>query len=133
MSSSAELPFAVDVNTPLSRSELQVLRIQYDKEEQAGHTSVQTKFNLAWGLVKSKEREEVTEGVALLSEIYKQEAERRRECLYYLALGNYKVSNYADAKRLNDVLLEKEPNNLQARSLGQIIDKAWAKGGFGRA
>lgn len=128
--SSADLPFAVDVNTPLSASELEVLRIQHDKEVQAGHTSVQTKFNLGWGLVKSKKRDEVMEGISLLSGIYKQEPFRRRECLYYLALGHYKVSNYQDAKKLNDLLLSKEPNNLQARSLGQIIDKAWAKGGY---
>ncbi|TIA84416.1 hypothetical protein E3P99_04131 [Wallemia hederae] len=127
---SRDLPFAVDVNTPLSASELEVLRIQYDKEARAGHSSVQTKFNLAWGLVKSKKREEVTEGIALLSDIYKHEPFRRRECLYYLALGHYKVSNYAEAKKLNDLLLSKEPNNLQARSLGQIIDKAWSKEGY---
>ncbi|TIA85196.1 hypothetical protein E3P99_04052, partial [Wallemia hederae] len=99
-------------------------------EARAGHSSVQTKFNLAWGLVKSKKRDEVTEGIALLSDIYKHEPFRRRECLYYLALGHYKVSNYAEAKKLNDLLLSKEPNNLQARSLGQIIDKAWSKEGY---
>ncbi|EIM22799.1 mitochondria fission 1 protein [Wallemia mellicola] len=128
--SSSDLPFAVDVNTPLSASELEVLRSQYDKEIQAGHLSVQTSFNLAWGLVKSKKKEEVLEGVSILSDIYKQEPFRRRECLYYLALGYYKVSNYQDAKKFNDLLLSKEPNNLQARSLNQLIDRAWAKEGY---
>ena len=127
-SSSSDLPFAVDVNTPLNFNELQVLRSQFDKEFQSGHITVQTKFNLSWGLVKSKKRDDILEGISLLSEIYQQEPFRRRECLYYLALGHYKISNYQDAKKFNDLLLSKEPNNLQSRSLNQLIDKAWSKG-----
>jgi hypothetical protein len=34
--------------------------------------------------------------------------ERRRECLYYLALGNFKLGNYGEARRYNDLLLEKD-------------------------
>jgi mitochondrial fission 1 protein len=61
-------------------------------------------------------------------EIYKQSPERRRECLYYLALGNYKLGRYADAKRFNDLLLEKEGNNFQAKSLRALIEDKVAKG-----
>lgn len=45
---------------------LQVLRSQYEKELQSPYVSVQTKFNLAWGLVKSPRREDQVEGVKLL-------------------------------------------------------------------
>ena len=34
-------------------------------------------------------------------EIYRAEPGRRRECLYYLALGYYKMGNYEDAQRFN--------------------------------
>lgn len=45
---------------------LQVLRIQYEKESAAMHVTVQTKFNYAWGLVKSPRREDHVQGVKLL-------------------------------------------------------------------
>jgi fission 1 protein len=124
----AELPYALDAETPLNASELNVLRAQYEKEgEMAG---VQTKFNFAWGLVKSNNRADQQLGVRLLSEIFRLSPERRRECLYYLALGNYKLANYAEARRYNDLLLDKEPANLQAANLRQLIDDKVAKEGL---
>lgn len=66
----------------LKPAELQVLRSQYEKEDP--YPSLQTKFNYAWGLIKSDKREEQQDGVRLLSEIFRASPERRRECLYYL-------------------------------------------------
>jgi fission 1 protein len=50
--------------------------------------------------------------------------------LYYLALGNYKLGNYAEARRYNEFLLELEPANLQAASLKELIDDKVAKEGL---
>ncbi|KAF3389494.1 Mitochondria fission 1 protein, partial [Penicillium rolfsii] len=113
---------------PLKPAELQVLRAQYEKEGE--YVGIQTKFNYAWGLIKSNTRPDQQEGVRLLSEIFRGAPERRRECLYYLALGNYKLGNYGEARRYNDLLLEKEPANLQAASLGSLIDDKVAKEGL---
>ena len=66
----------------------------------------------------------------LLTEIFRASPDRRRECLYYLALGNYKLGNYAEAKRYNDSLLELEGGNMQAQSLRQLIDDKVAKEGM---
>lgn len=82
------------------------------------------------GLIKSNKRVEQQEGVRLLSEIFRASPERRRECLYYLALGNYKLGNYGEARRYNDLLLDKEPANMQAASLGQLIDDKVSKEGL---
>jgi len=72
--------------------------------------------------------------VQLLSDIFKTTPERRRECLYYLALGNYKLGNYAEARRYNELLLDKEPGNLQSQSLqGLIDDKVSKEGMYGLA
>ena len=79
------------------------------------------------------------------TEIYRTEPGRRRECLYYLALGHYKMGNFDEARRFNGeyysridffpvaepktaLLLEKEPTNLQAQSLAVLIDKGVARG-----
>ena len=82
------------------------------------------------GLIKSDSRVEQQEGVRLLSEITRNAPERRRECLYYLALGNYKLGNYAEARRYNDILLNHEPANMQATSLRSLIDDKVAKEGM---
>ncbi|KJK92132.1 hypothetical protein H633G_03973 [Metarhizium anisopliae BRIP 53284] len=123
-----QLPYALDAETPLSPSELQVLRAQYEKE--GDMVGVQTKFNYAWGLVKSNNRNDQQLGVRLLSDIFRLSPERRRECLYYLALGNYKLGNYGEPRRYNDLLLDKEPANLQASDLRQLIDNKVAKEGL---
>ena len=113
---------------------------------------VQTKFNYAWvcrtplqapisstlhtntyttqGLVKSNNRNDQQLGVRLLSDIFRLSPERRRECLYYLALGSYKLGNYGEARRYNDLLIDKEPANLQASDLRQLIDNKVAKEGL---
>ncbi|EOA86188.1 uncharacterized protein SETTUDRAFT_110156 [Exserohilum turcica Et28A] len=119
---------AADVESPLKPEELQVLRAQYEKEGE--YVGLQTKFNYAWGLIKSTSRPDQQEGVRLLSEIFRNSRERRRECLYYLALGNYKLGNYAEARRYNELLLELEPANLQAGSLKSLIDEKVAKEGL---
>ena len=82
------------------------------------------------GLIKSTAREDQQEGVRLLSDIFRQSPDRRRECLYYLALGNYKLGNYAEARKYNDLLLDHEPQNLQAGSLKQLIDDKVARDGM---
>jgi len=96
---------------------------------QAG-TDPLTHTSSAQGLVKSSTRHEQHLGVMLLSEIFRTSPERRRECLYYLALGNYKLGNYGEARRYNDLLLDKEPGNLQATNLRTLIDDKVAKEGL---
>ena len=81
-------------------------------------------------MIKSSSRGDQQEGVRLLSEIFRNAPERRRECLYYLALGNYKLGNYAEAKRYNELLLEHEPANLQADSLRTLIDNKVSQEGL---
>jgi len=125
-----ELPYAADAEDSLTYDELNVLRLQYQKEVEQSHVTIQTKFNYAWGLVKSSMRDHQVEGVRLLQEIYRAEAGRRRECLYYLALGHFKMGNYEEARLFNSLLLEKEPTNMQAQSLQQLIDKGVAREGY---
>jgi len=127
---STEVPYAADAEISLTYDELEVLRLQYEKELTSAHVSVQSKFNYAWGLVKSPQRDHQVEGVRLLQEIYRTEPTRRRECLYYLALGHYKMGNYEEARQFNSLILQKEPSNLQAQSLDALISQAVTKEGY---
>ena len=43
----------------------------------------------------------MTVAMLLCAELYRAEPGRRRECLYYLALGHYKMGNYEEARRFN--------------------------------
>ncbi|GAN03938.1 mitochondria fission 1 protein [Mucor ambiguus] len=141
---SQSTPLIQDAEIPLSPAELEVLRRQYIKEGE--YVTIQTKFNYAWGLVKSSKTEHLELGIKLLTgkmvaaklfrnvffnmafvpgklEIYTDAPERRRECLYFLAIGNFKISNYSEARRFNDQLLKLEPRNDQALALKQLIDE----------
>lgn len=95
-----------------------------------GHDPRLTLLPSAQGLVKSNRRDDQQLGVMLLSEIFRTSPERRRECLFYLALGNFKLGNYAEARRYNDLLLQKEPANMQANDLSALIDDKVAKEGL---
>ncbi|WVR08333.1 mitochondria fission 1 protein [Kwoniella sp. DSM 27419] len=125
-----ELPYAAEAETSLSPAELEVLRTQYYKEIEQGHVTTQSKFNYGWGLVKSPAAEQQTEGVKLLQEIYSASPAHRRECTYYIAVGYFKLRNYAYAKKFNDLLLSVEPQNMQAQSLRTLIDQAVTRDGY---
>lgn len=64
----------------------------------------------------------------IVIDIYREVPDRRRECLFYLALGHFKLGNYNDARKFNESLLEFEPNNHQAHALRQEIEDRVAKG-----
>ncbi|CAM0138321.1 Mitochondrial fission 1 protein [Umbelopsis sp. WA50703] len=121
------IPFASEAETPLPAESLEVLRKQYVREGE--YATIQTKFNYAWGLIKSKRSMDIENGVRLLTEIYQSAPERRRECLYYLALGHYKMSNFIEAKKFNQQLLMHEPKNSQALELNKLIDEKVSREG----
>ncbi|ODO00535.1 mitochondria fission 1 protein [Cryptococcus wingfieldii CBS 7118] len=125
-----DLPYAAEAETSLSPDELEVLRRQYYKEIEQGHVSVQSKFNYGWGLIKSGGNELQTEGIKLLQEIYSASPDHRRECTYYIAVGYYKLGNYAYARKFNNLLLSVEPENMQAKSLGELIEGAVKRDGL---
>ncbi|KAJ3331535.1 mitochondrial membrane protein [Blyttiomyces sp. JEL0837] len=125
-----ELPFAYEAETSLGAAELTTLQEAYQKEVGAGHVRPQTKFDYAWALVRSRFKADQQQGVKLLKEIYKENPSRRRECLYYLALGEYKQGNYREARNFNETLLQLEPKNSQAIHLRKLIDEKVRSDGF---
>ncbi|KAJ3183754.1 mitochondrial membrane protein [Geranomyces variabilis] len=115
------LPYAHEAEVSLSPEELQVLRDSYLQEGEKPRP--QTKFNYAWALVRSHSRSDQEEGIKLLHDIYRDLPSRRRECLYYIALGEYKLGNYRNARKYNETLLQLEARNSQAIALRTLIDE----------
>ncbi|KAJ2002192.1 mitochondrial membrane protein [Coemansia thaxteri] len=128
MSNEKYLPYAADAEESLTDGELLVLRRQYERE--LPQVRIQTKFNYAWGLIKSRAKQEQKLGVALMHEIFNENRERQRECVYYLAIGHYKLGTYEDARRFVELLLELEPENAQAQSLRELINEKVAREGL---
>ncbi|RLV92809.1 Mitochondria fission 1 protein [Spathaspora sp. JA1] len=117
-----------ELKQPLAPEQLAVLRDQLRSEEP--NPSPQTKFNYAWGLIKSPHYKQQQDGVAILIELYKSEENMRREVLYYLSLGSFKIGDYTNAKRYIQALLYSEPENQQAQALLESIDDRITKDGL---
>lgn len=115
------MPTLQDSFEPLLPQQVEILRQQFLSE--GGETaSIQSRFNYAWGLIKSMDIDDQRLGIKLLTDIYKESPQRRRECLYYLTIGCYKVAEYAMAKRYVDTLSEHEPGNNQIRALQTMVE-----------
>ncbi|KAI8614363.1 hypothetical protein BC830DRAFT_1065579 [Chytriomyces sp. MP71] len=121
--SDEKLPFLMDLQTNSSPAEIQTLRTEYEKQTAPGsRANPQTKFDFAYALIKSPFRKDQEQGIRLLHELYKEHPSRRRECLYYLSVGNYKLAQFVEARKYNEILLQLEPRNAQSLQLRELID-----------
>ncbi|CAN3374966.1 hypothetical protein DIURU_000257 [Diutina rugosa] len=116
-----------EIKTPLAPEELRVLRNQLESESPP---SAQSQFNYAWGLLRSASPRQVSDGVTMLEELYRNEPGMRREVLYYLALGSFKQGDYGNARRYTEQLLKIEPDNGQAKHLLEEIEAKVTKDGL---
>ncbi|KAJ3231215.1 mitochondrial membrane protein [Chytriomyces hyalinus] len=122
-STDEKLPFLMDLQTNSKADEIQALRTEFEKQSAPGNRVIpQTKFDLAYTLIKSPFKKDQEEGLKLLHELYKEHPARRRECLYYLSIGNYKLAQYVEARKFNEILLQMEPRNAQSLRLRDLID-----------
>jgi hypothetical protein len=139
-----------------------VLRLQYQREVSQSHVTVQTKFNYAWGLIKSPKREHQVEGVGILQgtpssvlvplpinpflQISTATSRFVGENVFTTSLWDttrwgtmnkpraslVRISAFPCPSNRVDVakglLLEKEPSNLQAQSLNNLIEDKATRG-----
>ncbi|CCF56436.1 hypothetical protein KAFR_0B01370 [Kazachstania africana CBS 2517] len=115
------LPTLEDANDPLFPQQIEILRQQVIAEG-GDEATIQSRFNYAWALIKSQDIDDERLGIKILTDIYKEFPSRRRECLYYLTIGCYKVSEYSMAKKYIDVLHSHEPNNKQVQNLKKVVE-----------
>lgn len=115
------MEYPIEAEVSLSVDEIRSLRNEFNSE--MPNPSPSTKFNLAWGEIRSSNTSDVERGLKLMYQLYLSEPRMSRECLYYLALGSYKIGEYSQARKYADELLKNEPNNGQARGLRIAIDE----------
>jgi len=108
-----------EIDEPLLPEEFKIVEEEYKKNP---NPNSQLKFNYAWANIKSSKKVDQQKGIDLLYEIYKENPARSRECKYYLAIGEYRLGNYREAKKYIDSLLQFEPKNQQFINLKNKID-----------
>jgi len=80
------------------------------------------RFNYSWSLIRTKDKQLISEGVAILTDLYRVGTEvEKREYVYYLAVGNAKLHNLVAALRFCDAILTVEPKNHQAMALRRFV------------
>mgnify|MGYP003366702613 FL=1 len=93
-----------ELYTPLSLQEFSLFEKLYNED----NSSKQLKFNYAWALIRTDSKELQIKGVNLLTAIFKTTPERRKQSLYFLSLGNYKLKNYELSLKYLDALINAE-------------------------
>lgn len=113
---------------PLQKEQLDILHHQLLNEGEL--ISVQSRFNYAWGLIKSTKIEDQRLGVKILTDVFKDSPQRRRECLYYLAIGTFKLGEFKEARRFANTLVTYDPENQQAKLLKKTIEDKITRDGL---
>jgi fission 1 protein len=54
----------------------------------------------------------------------------RRECLYYIAVGHFRLEEYPKSREYIDALIAAEPHNQQAKSMKLLIDNRVSREGM---
>ncbi|WAR27793.1 FIS1-like protein [Mya arenaria] len=107
------------LNDTVDPKDLRNFRHQYEDQCGRGVPSEKAQFEYAICLVRSKPEMDVKHGIALLEDLCKRthDSDTKRDCLYYLALGNTRIKFYEAALRYCDAFLKIEPQNHQVRDL----------------
>ncbi|XP_033117931.1 mitochondrial fission 1 protein-like [Anneissia japonica] len=112
------------VNDEATVSEIKKCEEVYNAELSRGVVTTTSQFQYAWCLVRSKYSNDMKKGVALLEELsHASHQQLKRDCFYYLAIGNYRLKEYTQALKYVRKVKEMEPKNRQALELESLIKK----------
>ncbi|CAN8076187.1 unnamed protein product [Agarophyton chilense] len=100
----------------------------YMKECMKSRPNPTAKFNYAWALIRSKERANIRKGVIMMQGLL-EDRYADRDCLYYMALGYYRLDDVVSSRKCLDKLLKIAPNCRQAISLMDIVEDKITKDG----
>lgn len=112
---------------PVTNQDIAITEKRFvDELRKNGNTTVQTKFEYAWLLINSTDTKDIKRGIGYMEDLTKI-PDRRRECLFFVAMGNKNIGELSKARLYATELLKEEPNNQQALKLLQEIENKFKK------
>jgi len=105
--------------------EISKYRIVHDKAQEAGQLTEQNQFSYAYCLIRSKVKDDIRQGLTILKSLYDQTSkdDAKRDYLYYMAIGNARLTNYETSLKYLDGILMVQPTNHQASNLRDEINR----------
>lgn len=111
------------LNDIVSQEELERFEQKYNRELQSNSLTNESQFEYAWCLVRSNYSNDMKKGIGLFEDLCRRNPEGKRDCIYYLAIGNTRLKEYSTAMKYVQAFLEIEPSNQQVISLEEYIKK----------
>ncbi|XP_034941587.1 mitochondrial fission 1 protein [Chelonus insularis] len=119
------------LNEVVSPDDLKKFENIYNEQLRSSNVTQKAQFEYAWCLVRSKYPADIKKGIILLEDLFNNHEEsQRRDCLYYLAIGNARIREYTKALHYVRAFLQIEPGNTQVQDLEKCIRKKMEKEGF---
>merc|ERR1711963_1091395 len=111
-----EMDMETILEETVATEDLKKFEQKYHVELNEGKVSSEAQFEYAWCLVRSKYPADIRKGIILLEDLFQnRDNSNKRDYLYYLAIGNTKLKEYATALKYVRALLQVEPGNRQAQ------------------
>lgn len=105
---------------------------KYKQQQALGVKDDNLKFEYSWCLVRSQYQADWKDGYCLLKELYhsSREDQMKRDCLYYMAVAQYKLKQYDESIKYCDAILKVQPTNHQVIMLKDHIREVVRKKGL---
>ncbi|CAK9826624.1 Mitochondrial fission 1 protein [Anthophora retusa] len=115
----------------VSSEDLKKFERIYNEQLRSSTVTQKAQFEYAWCLVRSKYPADIGKGIILLEDLFcKHNNSEKRDCLYYLAIGNARIKEYSKALAYVRKFLQVEPGNQQVQHLETLIKKKMEKEGL---
>ena len=111
------------MNEPIPLGDLQYIEAKYKLAAKNSTLTDDLQFQYACCLVKSQYEDDIKKGMSMLKSLVDNCYAGSRECLFYLAIANYRLKDYSKALPLVSLVLDKEPNNVQAQDLKELVQQ----------
>ncbi|XP_076176117.1 mitochondrial fission 1 protein [Ptiloglossa arizonensis] len=115
----------------VSSDDLKKFESIYHEQLYSSFVTQKAQFEYAWCLVRSKYPADIRKGIILLEDLYRNHTDsEKRDCLYYLGIGNARIKEYSQALKYVRAFLKVEPGNQQVQHLESLIKKKMEKEGL---
>ncbi|XP_008548730.1 mitochondrial fission 1 protein [Microplitis demolitor] len=119
------------LNEVVSSEDLKKFENIYNEQLRTSNVTQKAQFEYAWCLVRSKYPSDIRKGIVLLEDLFNNHGDaEKRDCLYYLAIGNARIKEYTKALHYVRAFLQVEPGNKQVQDLETCIRKKMEKEGL---